>query len=216
MINIKQPDFKRSIIYLMRHGDSRQDEVKRFTGHTDSPLSETGRGQAEWWQKEFLSLPFNRIYCSDLSRSLETAQIICKGGKGTIQVMPELREINLGQWDGLPKQEVRCSYPEEFEKRGADLVEFRPAGGESFQDLSARVIPVFERIIRDLKNERVLIVGHAGVNRTILCHLLGMPLAGLFRLGQDYCCLNVITCEAGYFCLRSINIPPGYAASALM
>jgi probable phosphoglycerate mutase len=82
--------------------------------------------------------------------------------------------------------------------------------------LSARVIPVFERIIGDLENERVLIVGHAGVNRTILCHLLGMPLAGLFRLGQDYCCLNIIIREMDCFCLRSINIPPGNAASVLV
>jgi probable phosphoglycerate mutase len=215
-MNINQPDFKRGVICLMRHGDSRVDDLKRFTGHTDSPLSETGRRQAEWWQKEFLSLSFDRIYCSDLSRSLETTRIICKGRKVEIQVLPELREINLGEWDGLPKLEVCRSHTEEYEKRGADLAGYRTPGGENFYDLSARVIPVFERIIGNMGSERVLIVGHAGVNRVILCHLLGMPLAALFRLGQDYCCLNVITSEPGSLCLRSINIPPGNSASRLL
>ena len=215
-MNNKQQDSRRSIIYLMRHGDSRQDEVKRFIGQTDTPLNETGRKQAAWWREEFSSLFFNRIYCSDLSRSVETAEIIAGNRQESVRPLPELREINLGHWDGLPMEEVRCRYPEEFEKRGADLVLYRPEGGESFLDLSARVLTAFELITRDVESERVLIVGHAGVNRIILCHLLGMPLACLFRLCQDYCCLNVIVKEMDCFCLRSTNMLPGNITAALI
>jgi probable phosphoglycerate mutase len=215
-MNKKQPDSRRSIIYLMRHGDSRQDEIKRFIGHTDTPLNETGRKQAAWWREQLSAFFFNRIYCSDLSRSVETAEIIAGNRQETMRPLPELREINLGQWDGLPMQEVRCRYPEEFEKRGADLVHYRPDGGESFFDLSARVLPAFELITRDVENERVLIVGHAGVNRIILCHLLGMSPASLFRLCQDYCCLNIIVSEMDCVCLRSINIPPGNIMATLI
>jgi alpha-ribazole phosphatase len=215
-MNGKPSDPGQCIIYLLRHGDSRRDDVKRFIGQTDTPLNEIGRGQAEWWRKELSSFPFSRIYCSDLNRSRETAQIICKNSKGPIQELPELREINLGQWDGLPVQEVRRRYPGEFEKRGVDLVPYRPAGGESFYDVRERVVPVFERISRDLESGRILITGHAGVNRIILCHLLGMPLANLFRLGQDYGCLNIIACEAGRCRLHAANIPPGSTVSGLI
>ena len=215
-MNKKYPDSRRNIIYLMRHGDSRQDEVKRFIGQTDTPLNETGRKQAVWWREEFLSLFFDRIYCSDLSRSVETAEIIAVNRQEPVRLVPEFREINLGKWDGLPMQEVRSRYPEEFEKRGANLVSYRPEGGESFLDLSARVLPAFELITRDVESERVLIVGHAGVNRIILCHLLGMPPAGLFRLCQDYCCLNIIVSEKDCVCLRSINIPPGNIEATLI
>ena len=215
-MNKTQPDCRRSIIYLMRHGDSRQDEVKRFIGQTDTPLNETGRKQAAWWREELSSHFFNGIYCSDLSRSVETAEIIAGNRQEAVRPLSELREINLGRWDGLPMHEVRCRYPEEFEKRGAGLVNYRPESGESFLDLSARVLPAFEVITGAVECGRVLIVGHAGVNRIILCHLLGMPLAGLFRLSQDYCCLNIIVKETDCFCLCSTNIPSGNIMATLI
>jgi alpha-ribazole phosphatase len=215
-MNIKRPNSKRRIICLLRHGDSRRDEVKRFIGQTDTPLNETGREQAAWWRGQFSGLPFNRIYCSDLSRSLQTAEIIAASRDEPVQALAELREINLGTWDGLSMQEVRSTYPMEFEKRGADIVPYRTEGGESFVDLRTRIMPFFERILSAEENERVLVVGHAGVNRTVLCHILGMPLQSLFRFGQDYGCLNVITCEADSLRLHALNIPPGNSLAAFI
>jgi alpha-ribazole phosphatase len=215
-MNTKMQNSGQRIICLLRHGDSRQDNVKRFIGQTDTPLNETGLEQAAWWRAQFSAFPFSRIYCSDLGRSLQTAEIIAARLKEPVQALPELREINLGKWDGLPVQEVRCNYPDEFEKRGVDIVPYRPAGGESFLDLSARVIPVFERIIRDMENGRILIVGHAGVNRTILCNILGVPLKSLFCLGQDYGSLNVIVCETDCRRLQALNIPPGNNVAGLI
>ena len=70
----------------------------------------------------------------------------------------------------------------------------RPEGGESFADVQARVWPAFEGIAAQAQGKAgaTLVVAHAGVNRVLLCRLLGMPLAHLFRLGQDYCGLNLI------------------------
>jgi broad specificity phosphatase PhoE len=96
-MNKKQQDSRRSIIYLMRHGDSRQDEVKRFIGQTDTTLNETGRKQAAWWRDELSALFFKRIYCSDLSRSVETAEIIAVNRQEPVRLVPELREIDLGK-----------------------------------------------------------------------------------------------------------------------
>jgi len=73
-MNKKQPDSKRSIIYLMRHGDSRQDEVKRFIGQTDTPLNEPGRKQAAWWCEEFyhfFSTGFTAVTSADLLKRLK-------------------------------------------------------------------------------------------------------------------------------------------------
>ncbi|MBI5896369.1 MAG: histidine phosphatase family protein, partial [Desulfobacterales bacterium] len=90
------------------------------------------------------------------------------------------------------------------ERRGRDLEGYRPPGGESFGDLRSRVVPAFERIIAQA-TANILIVGHAGVNRVILCHLLGMPLAHLFRLGQDYAGLNIIEPHAAECRVLAIN-----------
>ncbi len=101
------------IVYLLRHGDSRQDDVRRFIGQTDIRLNEAGR-----------------------------------------------------------------------------------------------VLPAFGRIIQNAGDGNVLIAGHAGVNRVILSNVLGMPLDNLFRLGQDFGCLNIIVCGSDSARLRTMNILP--------
>ncbi len=192
-------------VYLMRHGDSRQDDIKRYIGQADLPLNQEGANQASRWRRALDHIPLERIYCSDLSRSLETARIIAKGRSETVQPMKKFREINMGAWDGLSFADVRMLYPDEYKKRGANMVTYRTPGGESFADLAARVIPLFVELVRGSAGN-LLIVGHAGVNMVIICHILGMPLENLFRLRQDYGCMNVIECSDGLMRLKRMNM----------
>jgi broad specificity phosphatase PhoE len=198
---------RRCTVYLLRHGDSRQDTIRRFIGRMNFPLNERGEKEADFWRQKLFSIPFGRVCSSGLARSIETARIIVRGRLLSIEALPELDEINLGQWEGLPVDEVRRRFPLEYEWRGADLAGYRIPGGESFSDVMARVLPVFEEITKGI-NENVLIIGHAGVNRVILCHLLGVSLNNLFRLGQDYCCLNIIEHSGDAVLLRGMNICP--------
>lgn len=75
--------------------------------------------------------------------------------------------------------------------------------------MAARVIPLFEQIVGSASGN-LLIIGHSGVNKVILCHILGMPLEHLFRIRQDYCCLNVIENgrEGVRLCLMNMACPP--------
>jgi probable phosphoglycerate mutase len=198
------------MIYLLRHGEIALEGEKRFIGQTDIPLSEKGLQQARRWHRRFAETTiFERIYCSDLSRSSETARIIAGDtGYDHILPMPQLREIRLGEWEGIPLSEIRAAFPQEWEKRGQLMDSYRPPGGESFSDLYRRVLPVFEHIA-EYAGGNSLIVAHAGVNRVILCHVLGMPLAGLFRLGQDYGSLNIIDCQKKPFRVAGINLRAG-------
>jgi probable phosphoglycerate mutase len=192
-------------IYLLRHGDSRQDEIKRYIGQADLPLNADGRTQASCWRKALAHISLERIFCSDLSRSLETARIIAEGRSETVQPFHKLREINLGAWDGLSFDDVQRLYPGEFERRGADMVTYRTPGGECFADLAARVVPLFMEIVAG-SSGNLLIVGHAGVNMVIICHILGMPLGNLFRMRQDYGCMNVIEFDSHGMRLRKMNL----------
>lgn len=178
-------------VYLLRHGEIEQEGEKRLIGRTDVPLSDTGRSQALSWRTALEHVAFRRIYCSDLVRAQLTAEILATGSPRSVTILPELREINLGQWDGLTAEQVKTKFPGEWEKRGANFAEYRPAGGESFADLSNRVVPVFADI-SDTSDDAVVVIGHAGVNRVMLCHVLGMPIANLFRIRQDYGALNII------------------------
>jgi probable phosphoglycerate mutase len=105
--------------------------------------------------------------------------------------MKELREIDMGRWDGLGMDEVKRLFPGEFEKRGLDSVNYRPPGGESFADLRARVLPAYREIIGG-NDGNIAIVSHAGVNRVILCDIMNLPLKNLFEIKQDYACINRI------------------------
>lgn len=196
----------RCILYLLRHGDCRRDQVRRYIGQVDLPLNANGRAQARALQKKLAQVPFKRIYASDLKRCRETARIIAGPQSRGIRSVPQLREIKLGYWDGRPQAKIRQYHPDEYRQRGENLLGFRPPGGESFADLQERVVPAFRELIKE-EQGTVLLVAHAGVNRTILCHLLGKPLQELFSLPQPFGCVNIIERQGNGLEVKAINEP---------
>jgi len=179
------------MIYLLRHGEIETPTGRRFIGQIDYPLSEKGRNQAEYWKTALADKGFESVFCSDLARSTETAEIVSGDFGGDVRVVTELREIGLGDWDGCLMQEIRECFPKAWGERGRSIDTFRTPGGESFNDLYQRVVPVFHSISRSARGN-VLIVGHAGVNRMILCSVLEMRIDKLFSIQQDYGALNII------------------------
>jgi probable phosphoglycerate mutase len=143
------------------------------------------------------------IFCSDLERSVSTARVIGERHNLEPVARTDLREISLGAWEGLTFDEVRRRYPGEFEKRGDDIFNYQPPGGESFARCAGRVLPALEEILSTV-GDNILIVGHAGVNRIIISRALGMPPENLFKITQDYGCLNVLV--AGDFGLKVVAL----------
>jgi len=176
------------MIYLLRHGKP-DSAGGRFIGQTDLPLSAEGIEQANQWAHFFSknSISFDAVFASDLLRCKKTAEIIAAGA---VKYLPSLREINLGEWDGKPRQEIIDSRPAEWKERGGDIASFRPAGGESFFDLQSRVVPAVSEIMRGAGNK--LVVTHAGVIRCVICHIMEAPLAKLFSLESAYAGLTLI------------------------
>lgn len=192
-------------IYLARHGSIiPPGEVKRFIGHTDLPLSEEGVRQAEMLAEKLRRTPLAAIFCSDLRRSLDTARIVANLHGIEPEAMRNFREIALGKWEGLPIDAVRREHPEEYARRGQDIVHFRPPEGESFFECACRVIPALYEAIYKTRGD-ILIVAHAGVNRILLCEVLGKSMNELFDIEQDYCCLNRIGYSDFAFALESMN-----------
>lgn len=193
-------------IFLFRHGEVQAKQAKIFLGRTDLPMSAKGREQAEAWKACFAGRLPGRIGSSPLCRASEFARIIAADRAKEVKTYPALSEIDLGEWDGLPMPAIRASDPASWKARGEDFAGFRPPGGESFTDLQQRVLPTFEALTAEADTD-LLLVCHAGVNRVILCHLLGMPLANLFRIVQNPGCLNVIDGAAGKWRVAGMNIP---------
>ena len=182
-------------MFLIRHGRIQtQDDDKRYIGQIDLPLDEEGIRQSVCLQKRLAGEDISTIYSSDLSRTRKTAEIIAADRGIRIIIRKDLREISLGEWEGCTFIDIERRFPAEFKARGEDIANYRVPGGESFAECGQRVVKAFDDILRS-SSGNILIVGHAGVNRLILCNVLGIPPINLFRINQDYGCLNIIKCR---------------------
>ena len=195
-------------ILLLRHGETTPvSNEKCLVGQTDLPLSEKGKTQAEIWKTCLADVSMGLVVSSDLSRCMKTARIVA-GDACEIDTEPRLREIDLGRWDALPVREIKHRWPGAYRQRGLDMAGFRPPGGESFLDLQNRVVPAFESIVQKTADP-ILIVTHAGVIRVLLCHILGMPVENLFRIGLDYGSLTLVESSGNEYRVYSLNLLPG-------
>lgn len=200
-------------LFLLRHGEIQTAaKEKQFIGQTDPPLDERGCRQARFWRDWLSEVRIDQIFTSDLERCMRAAGIIATGRPVDIVASTALREIRLGRWEGLSFAQVRRHWPEAFRQRGRSIVRFRPPGGENVADLQRRVIPAIEKMLAHCDGN-LLIVAHAGVNRVILCHLLGIPLENIFRIGQDRGCLNLIDRRPEGLRIQALNLLPGCEGS---
>jgi alpha-ribazole phosphatase len=200
-------------LYLVRHGAIISVAGKAYIGQIEAPLSEEGIEQA-WALRDWLQpVSFSRVISSDLSRSLRTSKIIVGLRADPVEALRALREINLGEWEGFSFDEIRERFPEEYAARGRDMENWRPPGGESFADCRERVGIALQQILAG-SHGKVLMVAHAGVNRLILCSVLGIPIRNLHCIGQDYGCVNIIEFEPHRARVRLMNYTPVPATSA--
>ncbi len=201
-------------LYLVRHGAIISVAGNAFIGQIEAPLSEEGIEQA-WALRNWLKpVSFSRIISSDLSRSVRTSKIIAGRRTSPVEPVRGLREINLGDWEGFSFEEIRKKFPEAYAARGRDMEHWRPPGGESFADCRQRVIATLQEILVSSQGQ-VLMVGHAGINRLILCSALEIPVRNLHSIGQDYGCVNIIEFEPGRTRVRLMNYTPVPARCAV-
>jgi alpha-ribazole phosphatase len=179
-------------IYLVRHGQVEGHDQPRYNGQTDVGLTDVGLEQYHVLKERLASKPVSACYTSDLSRCAIGADIVC----GQFDIEPvrrsELRELNIGVWEGLTWKEIAQRWPMEWQARLDDLVNYRVPQGENLLDVEARVMPVIGEIVERHKGQEILVVGHGGVNRIVLLSAIGAPLAGMFNIEQNYGCLNII------------------------
>lgn len=179
-------------VYLVRHGEIAGSEVFRYNGQTDVPLTPKGVDQYRQLAGRLKDTSIRACYASNLSRCELGAHIICDP-LGILPVLRgELREMSFGAWEGMTWSELAKNYPDEWQARQNDMVAYRAPGGENLLDLHGRVMPVIMEIVERHRGGEVLVIAHGGVNRVILLDAIGAPFSSMFRIEQDYGCLNII------------------------
>jgi molybdenum cofactor cytidylyltransferase len=184
-------------VLLVRHARPAGPGGKRFVGHSDLPLAPAGLEQARRLADRLMKITggacFDAIYSSDLRRSLQTAEIVAERCGAPVVAESRLRELDVGLWEGMTLDEAAQKHPAEYQRREQDLVGQPCPGGESFEELEKRVIPAFLGLVTEnmaAGHRRILVVGHKGVNRVLLAHFQGSPLADIFSIEQQYCALS--------------------------
>lgn len=193
-------------IYLIRHGQVKGYEEIRVYGHTDVELTDVGILQMEALSERLRYAPISAIYTSDLERAHIGAKIIARYHDVPIHVRESLREIYFGDWEGMPLNEIERLFPEELKKREQDLENYKsPGNGETLNECAQRVNATLKEIIDTHAGEHVAIIAHGGVNRVIICSVLGIPLKKAFTIHQDYGCLNIIDFYESFSLVSLIN-----------
>ena len=180
-------------LYLVRHGATQLTAEGRFSGSTGVELSDEGRWQAERLGDRLRGEGITAAYCSPLSRSVVTAEIIADRCRLTPVQRDGLREISHGHWEGLTRRQVEEQFPSEYAAWEEDPFTFAPDGGESGVSVLARALPALRDIVTSHIGERVLVVSHKATIRLLLSSLLGFDARGYRdRLDQAPACLNVL------------------------
>lgn len=192
-------------LYLVRHGQVADGHTHLYHGNNDIALSPQGVRQLEDLARQLREVPLAGVYASDLVRAFTGAEIICRDRDLSPQAVPEFREVHFGVWEGLSFTEIAELYPQDLQARFRDLPNFRIPGGESLLDVRARALPRLNDLIQTHDRKHFLIVAHAGVNRVILSEALGLPLDHLFRLDQNYGCLNIVDYFPDMAVVRLLN-----------
>ncbi len=173
-------------IILVRHGETDWNRQGRFQGQIDIPLNKNGISQAKAASKFLKNNIIQKAYSSSLSRPRETAQIILNEHPGIkISLIDKLKEIGHGKWEGKLESEIKSDWPDLLKTWKISPEKVQMPEGENIKEVSTRSIIGWNEICKDLKNdETALVVAHDAVNKTILCHLLGLMPSKIWMIKQ--------------------------------
>ena len=166
----------KTTLYLVRHGQSIGNSLGKMLGHTDIDLTELGYKQADMTAEALRNVEFCAIYSSDLIRAYNTAQASAKLHNLNVVASAGLREIYLGDWEGIDKSRLKNDYSELFLKGWRENYgTFCCPGGESIYDATMRVYGALEEIARKHEGQTVMATLHAGVIRGFWGVISGIP-----------------------------------------
>jgi broad specificity phosphatase PhoE len=172
-------------LLFIRHAET--DLAGRFCGHANPPVNERGFRQIDGLLETLRSESIDAIYTSDLSRTLTTADAIGKVFGLSPIIVPLLREIDFGDWEGLSWSEIE-SRDQAYARRWSEAYPDLPApGGESFEAFRSRVLTEVKQLLSEASQKCAVVVTHAGVMRVVLRSLCRLDDEEAWERTKAYC-----------------------------
>ncbi len=191
-------------LILERHGQSDGNVLKIFTGHTDLPLTDLGKKQVEK-SAEYITENYkiDKIYSSDLTRAMQTAQFVADKTGLEIIKSENLRELFAGEWDGQTFAYVEENFAEDWKIWRNDPGNSRCTGGESMKEISCRVVSELTRIAEENDGKTVFIATHATPVKVAQCHFKNWDVEDIKNLSfSANASLTVVTYDKGKWTIK--------------
>ena len=155
-------------LYVVRHGETEWNILKKMQGSADIPLNEHGKEQAQQTKSNLENIRFDIIFCSPLIRAKQTAEIINIDRDLDIMFDDRLRERNYGEFEGMGKSSFDYNSFWSYNKN------LKYTKAENVQDFFKRIYNFLDEIKMNYSNKNILVVCHAGVTKAIECYANGM------------------------------------------
>ena len=169
--------------YLLRHGETEWNKLGKFQGLTDVSLNDRGLAQARDFARAALSWDHSVIYASSLTRTVQVAEEVRKLSGAPVVTEPGLRELSLGDLEGVTGAEMRSGWPGLYETWCNNPAEVAMPNGETISQLQNRAWEVIQRIEHSHAGDAgVVVVSHNFTIRTIICAILEIPLHNFHRM----------------------------------
>jgi len=192
-------------IILVRHGRTAWNKGEIFRGTADVPLDDQGRKEAacaaDWLRGETI----HAAYCSPLSRTVETAEIILKPHGVPAERHPGLIDLNYGDWQGKSRAEVKSLYPDLVSQWETAPHTVTFPNGESLENVRRRSLSAVQEIASRHDGRTVLVAAHRVVNKVLIAALLGLDDSHFWEIGQDTAALNEFFFQNGKWVCRLVN-----------
>lgn len=189
-------------IYLVRHGETDWNIVRKLQGRTDIPLNENGMEAARKTGEALKDVPFTRAFSSPLARAMETARLILGGRKIPITPDERIIEIAFGEFEGLCSKRGNYEIPDpEFQNFFLNPASYRPPkGGESLESLTERTRNFIQDLTskREWEEETILVATHGAAVRGLLNAVTNNPISNFWHGGvPKNCSVSIVECHAG-------------------
>ncbi|MBE6687668.1 MAG: histidine phosphatase family protein [Ruminococcaceae bacterium] len=174
----------KTVLYIIRHGNSLGNLTKTFYGHHNGPLTETGHEQAKRVAVYFENKKVDVIYSSDLMRAIDTVKPVALSKGLEIIGDRRLREIYAGKWENRNIDELIAEYPEEYGIWRYDKANSRCTGGESVRELQKRIFEAVTDIVQNNIGKSIMVSTHATPIMTLKASFEDLPIESIN--GTDY------------------------------
>jgi len=180
-------------LFLVRHGETAWNRDKRIQGaRSNTPLNQSGFEQADRLANLLRQEGLDAAYSSPLKRAMDTAQVIAKECRIPLSVVPEFREIDAGELDGLTTREMGSRYATFWEDWSQGDPSTRLPSGESLEELQNRAWWAVERILERHVDGAAVMVAHMFTNMVVIAKAIDLDLRHVLHLRQDTAAVNIV------------------------